>query len=63
MRQAVEDHAVVPLLYEGRIVEQEVDKEQLERWFERATRNLSGAQKTDLKRKMSQTEAVNTTAV
>ncbi len=38
MRQAVSDHAVVPLLYEGRIVEQNVDKRQLERWFERATR-------------------------
>jgi type I restriction enzyme, R subunit len=61
IRQAVADQAVVPLLYEGRIVEQEVDKEQLERWFERTTRHLTGEQKADLKRKMSQSEAINAT--
>ncbi len=61
IRQAVADQAVVPLLYEGRIVEQEVDKEQLERWFERTTRHLTGDQKADLKRKMSQSEAINAT--
>lgn len=61
MRQAVADQAVVPLLYEGRIVEQDVDKEQLERWFERTTRHLSPEQKADLKRKMSRSEAVNAT--
>jgi type I restriction enzyme R subunit len=61
MRQAVADQAVVPLLYEGRIVEQNVDKEQLERWFERTTRHLTPEQKADLKRKMSRSEAVNAT--
>lgn len=62
MRQAVADRAVVPLLYEGRIVEQDVDKAQLERWFERTTRHLSEDQKADLKRKMSRSEAINATA-
>lgn len=61
MRQAVADQAVVPLLYEGRIVEQDVDKDQLERWFERTTRHLNDQQITDLKRKMSRNEAVNAT--
>ncbi len=61
MRQAVADHAVVPLLYEGRIVEQNVDKDQLERWFERTTRHLTPEQRADLKRKMSRSEAVNAT--
>ncbi|KPV54132.1 hypothetical protein SE17_05600 [Kouleothrix aurantiaca] len=61
IRQAVADHAVVPLLYEGRIVEQEVDKQQLELWFERTTRHLTDEQKADLKRKMSQSEAINAT--
>ena len=61
MRQAVADRAVVPLLYEGRIVEQDVDKDQLERWFERTTRHLSDEQKADLKRKMSRSEAVSAT--
>ena len=61
MRQAVADKAVVPLLYEGRVVEQDVDKAQLERWFERTTRHLTPEQKADLKRKMSRSEAVNAT--
>lgn len=61
MRQAVADQAVVPLLYEGRIVEQDVDKEQLERWFERTTRHLNEEQKADLKRKMSTNEAISAT--
>ncbi len=61
MRQAVADQAVVPLLYEGRIVHQDVDKDQLERWFERVTRHLTDEQKTDLKRKMSRSEPVNAT--
>lgn len=53
MRQAVEDGAVVPLLYEGRIVDLDVSREALDQWFERRTRELTDAQKTDLKRKMS----------
>lgn len=61
MRQAVADGAVVPLLYEGRVVEQEVDKAQLERWFERTTRRLTPEQRADLKRKMSRSEAINAT--
>ena len=61
MRTAVADKAVVPLLYEGRIVEQDVDKDQLERWFERTTRHLAPEQKADLKRKMSRSDAVNAT--
>ncbi|MBK9123486.1 MAG: type I restriction endonuclease subunit R [Chloroflexi bacterium] len=61
MRQAVVDQAVVPLLYEGRIVDQDVDKDQLEKWFERETAKLTDEQRTDLKRKMSRSEAVNAT--
>ncbi|MBZ0316058.1 MAG: HsdR family type I site-specific deoxyribonuclease [Anaerolineae bacterium] len=59
MRQAVLDKAVVPLLYEGRMVELEVSKDALDQWFERRTANLNEAQKTDLKRKMSRYEEVN----
>lgn len=61
MRRAVEDKIVVPLLYEGRVVEQNVDKEQLERWFERTTRHLTPEQTADLKRKMSRRDAVTAT--
>jgi len=53
MRDAVEDGAVVPLLYEGRHVEEDLDEAGVDAWFENVTRNLSDGQKADLKRKMS----------
>ncbi|MEW5871787.1 MAG: HsdR family type I site-specific deoxyribonuclease [Chloroflexota bacterium] len=59
MRQAVADQAVVPLLYEGRLVELEPNQAQLDRWFERHTQGLSEAQKADLKRKMSREDVVS----
>ncbi len=59
MRRAVEDKAVVPLLYEGRMAELDVNKSAIDTWFERVTQNLTEAQKTDLKRKFSRAEEVN----
>jgi type I restriction enzyme R subunit len=59
MRQAVEDGAVAPLLYEGRLAELAVDQEAIDTWFERVTAGLSAKQKRDLKRKFSQTEAIS----
>jgi len=41
IRQAVDDKAVVPLLYEGRHVEQKVEHESIDEWFERFTDQLS----------------------
>ncbi len=61
MRQAVSDKAVVPLLYEGRMVDLDVSKSDLDTWFERRTANLTDDQKVDLKRKMSRFEEVNRT--
>lgn len=55
IRQAVQDKSVVPLLYEGRYVPQTVDKEQIDRWFERITSTLTKEQAVDLKRKFSST--------
>jgi type I restriction enzyme, R subunit len=55
IRQAVQDKSVVPLLYEGRYVPQTVDKEQIDRWFERITATLTKEQVADLKRKFSST--------
>lgn len=57
--QAVEDRAVVPLLYEGRHVYQYVDEHGIDMWFDRETARLSDAQKADLKRKFSTTEQLN----
>lgn len=53
LARAVDEGAVVPLLYEGRMVEQDVDAEAVDAWFERSARGLSDAQKADLKGKMS----------
>ena len=58
MRNAVEDKAVVPLLYEGREVVTDVDQAQIDRWFEVHTRGLSDEQRADLKRKMSRAREI-----
>ena len=59
MRQAVEDEAVVRLLYEGRLAQLEQNRESMQRWFERVTARLSDAQKADLKRKMISDDAIH----
>lgn len=59
IRRAVEDKAVVPLLYEGRDVEQRVDRQSIDRWFDVITANLSTEQKADLKRKFTTTDQLN----
>ena len=57
--QAVEDGAVVPLLYEGRHVEITQNRAAVDLWFERHTKGLSKEQKADLKRKYAQAEMLN----
>lgn len=51
MRDAIRDGAVVPLIYEGRLVEPEMDAVALDTWFDRLTSGLSEEQKRDLKNK------------
>ena len=53
IEQAVEDGAVVPLLYESRLVRIEQNKEAIDTWFERHTAGLTPQQKADLKHKYS----------
>ncbi|MBW2036396.1 MAG: type I restriction endonuclease subunit R [Deltaproteobacteria bacterium] len=60
--RAVADKAVVPLLYEGRHVEQHVDSQGIDAWFERITANLSKEQAADLKKKFSTTDQLNKAA-
>lgn len=60
--RAVEDSAVVPLLYEGRHVEQHVDSLGIDAWFDRITANLSKEQAADLKKKFSTTDQLNKAA-
>jgi type I restriction enzyme R subunit len=59
INQAVEDKAVVPLLYEGRHVEQKVDAGSIDGWFDRITEGLSKAQQADLKKKFARTDQLN----
>jgi type I restriction enzyme R subunit len=59
IRRAVEDRAVVPLLYEGRDVEQRVDRQSIDRWFDVITANLTREQKADLKKKFTTTDQLN----
>ena len=59
--QAVQDEAVVPLIYEGRHVVQEVDQKAVDNWFERVTRDLTDEQRKDLKKKFSSAKKLNET--
>lgn len=59
MKQAVEDKAVVPLLYEGRHVVMEQDQHAIDVWFDRYTRDLEDEQATDLKRKYARAEMLS----
>lgn len=59
IRQAVEDGVVVPLLYEGRHVEMEQNKNAIDLWFNRHTEDLSDEQKADLKKKYARAEMLN----
>jgi len=59
IRRAVEDKAVVPILYEGRHVVQEVADKAIDKWFEVATKPLTPEQRVDLKRKFSTANQLN----
>ncbi len=56
---AVRDQAVVPLLYEGRHIKQDVDEAQLDLWFERLMRGKTEAQKADFKKKFATADHLN----
>lgn len=57
--QAVADGAIVPLLYEARMVELEQNQAAIDIWFERHTQGLTDQQKADLKRKYARAEMLN----
>lgn len=59
IQQANEDNAVVPLLYEGREVPQDVDNMRLDEWFARITEDLSEQQTRDLKKKFARSSILN----
>ena len=59
--QAVEDGAVVPLLYEGRLVEQQLADNVIDSWFEKISEGLTREQQLDLKRKFSRVDVLGKT--
>ena len=58
MQRAVEDETVVPLLYEERVPELDINAAAVDRWFEKITVDLSEAQTADLKKKYARKGAV-----
>lgn len=60
--EAVADKAVVELLYEGRHVHQVVNKDEIDKWFERETRQVSEQQAAYLKTRFAATDPLNKAA-
>ena len=59
VRRAVDDKAVLPLLYEGRSVDVQQDEEAMDLWFDRQTADLNENQKKDLKHKYARAHTIN----
>jgi type I restriction enzyme, R subunit len=57
--QAVADKAVLPLLYEGRHVVQEVQNKSIDNYFEKISDGLTKEQQADLKKKYSRADQLN----
>jgi type I restriction enzyme R subunit len=57
--QAIRDKAVVPLLYEGRIVPQIVRENPVDKFFEKVSEPLTEYQRADMKRKFSRANQLN----
>lgn len=55
---ALKDKAIVPLIYEGKMVDQEVSKKAIDMRLDMLTRNLTEKQKTDVMKKWSRFEKV-----
>ena len=53
IKDGVDDKAIVPLIYEGKFVDQNVDEENIDLWFNQVTKRLNEAQKADLRDKWS----------
>ncbi len=58
IRDAVADGAVVPLIYEGRAVDEDLSDAALDAWFDRESQGLTPTQQTELKRRMSSAKAL-----
>lgn len=61
IKDGVDDGAIVPLIYEGRFVEQFVDEANIDLWFEQTTKRLTKSQKEDLAKKWSSIRRLTST--
>ncbi|MCQ2369491.1 MAG: type I restriction endonuclease subunit R [Paludibacteraceae bacterium] len=61
IKQAVEDGAVVPLLYEGILIKQNVKSEQLDKNFNIVSEPFTEYQKADFKKKYSKSDIIHHT--
>lgn len=61
IKDAVDDKAIVPLIYEGRFVDQKVDEDNIDLWFEKTTRRLNERERDDLKQKWSSVKRLTST--
>jgi len=61
IRDGVDDGAIVPLIYEGRFVDQRVDEENIDLWFKQTTKRLTDSQKEDLRKKWSSIRRLTST--
>lgn len=61
IKDGVDDGAIVPLIYEGRFVDQKVDEDNIDLWFKQTTKRLTDAQKEDLRKKWSSIRRLTST--
>lgn len=61
IKNGVEDKAIVPLVYEGRFVEQTVDEKNIDLWFDKTCKKLNEKQQDELSRKWSSLQKLNST--
>lgn len=61
IKDGVDDQAIVPLIYEGRFVEQNVDEANIDLWFKQTTKRLTDSQRDDLSRKWSSIRRLTST--
>lgn len=60
-RESLADKATVPLIYEGRFVEQDLNRDVIDRLFDAHARSLTEKQKADLKRKFNTADQISKT--
>ena len=61
IKDGVDDKQIVPLVYEGRFIEQIVDENNIDLWFDKTCKKLTPMQKDSLSQKWSSIQKLNST--